>query len=391
VKDPAAMNAPHPAAPADLAALKAEAAAFAEAVLRPGVAERDRTKAFPRAEVAAVAAKGWLGLLAPRSLGGLEYGNLRQTVVLEELARVDASTHVTVSVHNSLVVGPVVKYGSPELKRAFVPKLAAGEELGAYALTEPHAGSDAAALTTTAERRGDEYVLNGSKMWITTGGEAGVILVFARTDKAAPKAKGISAFVVRRDSAGLTAGKAENKLGIRASETVQLFFENVRVPASQLLGEENRGFNYALETLNGGRIGIATQATGIAQGILDATTAVLRARGLDGGRYRTTQDEEFRVAEMATKIDAARLLVRRAATLRDAGEDHVREASMAKLFASQACNEIARAAVEVAGAAGWTAGSDVERLFRDARITEIYEGTTEVQKLVIARSVLAKA
>jgi butyryl-CoA dehydrogenase len=390
VKDLERMNLPHPVPQADLDALGAEGAAFAEEVLRPGVAARDRDKIFPRAEVMRAAAKGWLGLLAPRALGGIEYGNLRQTALLEEIARVDASTHVTISVHNSLVVGPVVKYGSPELKRAFVPKFATGEWLGAYALTEPQAGSDAAALTTTAERRGDAYVVNGSKMWITSGGEADVILVFARTDKTAPKAKGISAFLVRRDTPGLVVGKPEDKLGIRASETVQLFFENVLVPASQLLGEEGRGFNYALETLNGGRIGIGTQAVGVAQGILDAVVARLKARGTIGGRTRTAQDEEFRVAEMATKIHAARLLVRRAATMRDAGTEHVAEASMAKLFASQACNEIARTAVELLGADGWSAEAGVERMYRDARITEIYEGTTEVQKLVIARALLAR-
>jgi alkylation response protein AidB-like acyl-CoA dehydrogenase len=383
------MNLPLPLPP-ELEDLKDAARAFAETVLRPGVVERDRTKAFPRAQVDAAAKKGWLGVLAPPELGGLGYGNLRQAVILEEFARVDASTHVTISVHNSLVVGPTLKYGSADLARRYVPKLATGDWLGAYALTEPNAGSDAASLALFAEKRGDRYVLNGSKMWITTGDEADVILVFARTDKAAPKAKGISAFLVPRTAKGLTAGKPENKLGIRASETVQLFFENVEVPAEDLIGEENRGFNYAMETLNGGRVGIAVQAVGIAQGILDAVLAHLGGRVRDGKPARTSQDEDFRVAEAATKIEAARLLTHRAARLRDEGKDHVREASMAKLFASQTANEVARAAVELLGPAGWTQGSDVERLFRDARITEIYEGTTEVQKLVIARTLLTK-
>ncbi|HYC77290.1 MAG TPA: acyl-CoA dehydrogenase family protein [Planctomycetota bacterium] len=383
------MNAPF-AVPeeAELEALRAEAAEFAEKELRPGVAQRDRDKTFPRAQVAAAAARGWLGILAPKDLGGSALGNLRQTAVLEELARVDASTHVTISVHNSLVVGPTVKYGSDALKRRYVPRLARGEALGAYALTEPQAGSDAAALACTADRDGDAFVLNGSKMWITTGDSADVILAFARTDRTAPKAKGVSAFLVDRRTPGLTAGKPENKLGIRASETVQLFFENVRVPADNLLGEPNRGFQYALETLNGGRVGIATQATGIAQGILDAVVAYFSGRVREGKPARTSQNEDFRVAEMATKVHAARLLTRRAAALRDAGAEHVREASMAKLFASQACNEIARDAVALLGPAAWAQGSDFERLFRDARITEIYEGTTEVQKLVIARTYL---
>ncbi len=389
------MNLPAPAAfvpPTDseLAALKTEAAAFAETVLRPGAADRDRTKAFPRAETAAAAKKGWLGFLAPKELGGIAAGNLRQAVVMEEFARVDMATHVGVSVHNSLVVGPTLKYGSADLQKRFVPKLARGEWLGAYALTEPHAGSDAASLSLKAERKGDRFVLNGSKMWITTGAEADVLLVFARTTHEYSKAKGISAFLVMRHSPGVTAGKPENKLGIRASETVQLFFENVEVPAENLIGEENRGFNYALETLNGGRIGIAVQAVGVAQGILDSVVAYLMNRTRDGKPVRTGQDEDFRVAEMAVKVDAARLLTHRAARLRDAGADHVREASMAKLFASQAANEIARAAVELLGPAGWIAGGEVERFFRDARITEIYEGTTEVQKLVIARTYLTK-
>jgi alkylation response protein AidB-like acyl-CoA dehydrogenase len=387
----------HPAPPAfapptetELAALKAEAAAFAEEVLRPTAAARDRSKAFPRAETRAAAAKGWLGFLAPRELGGIAAGNLRQAVVLEEFARVDMAAHVGISVHNSLVVGPTMKYGSAELQRRFVPQLARGEWVGAYALTEPHAGSDAAALSLSAERKGDRFVLNGSKMWITTGAEADVLLVFARTDKAAPKAKGVSAFLVMRNTPGISAGKPENKLGIRSSETVQLFFENVEVPAENLIGEENRGFNYAMETLNGGRVGIAVQAVGVAQATLDAVVAYLGGRMRDGKPVRTSQDEDFRVAEMAVKVDAARLLTHRAARLRDAGADHVREASMAKLFASQAANEIARAAVELLGPAGWIAGGEVERLFRDARITEIYEGTTEVQKLVIARTYLTK-
>jgi butyryl-CoA dehydrogenase len=373
----------------ELDELKAAAAAFADERLRPGAAERDRTKSFPRDQVREAAERGWLGLLAPSTLGGVGYGNLRQAVILEEIARVDVSTHVTVSVHNSLVVGPIVKYGSEDLKARYVPSLARGETLGAYALTEPNAGSDAAALACSAEKSGDAYVLNGSKMWITTGGEADVIVVFARTEKDAPKAKGVTAFLVRRDAPGLTVGKPENKLGIRASETVQLFFENVRVPEADVLGEVGRGFNYALETLNGGRVGIAVQAVGVAQGVLDAMMRHVQERRRGGKPVRASQDEEFRIAEAATRIEAARLLTHRAARLRDSGVAHVREASMAKLFASQAANETARAAAEVLGPGAWLSG-EVERFFRDARIAEIYEGTTEVQKLVIARTLLAK-
>jgi alkylation response protein AidB-like acyl-CoA dehydrogenase len=267
--------------------------------------------------------------------------------------------------------------------------MAKGEILGAYALTEPHSGSDAAALACTAVADGNDWVLNGTKMWITTGNEAGVVIVFARTDKTVSKAKGISAFLVDRDTRGFTCGKPENKLGIRASETVQIFLEDVRVPKRNLLGELNRGFNYAMDTLNGGRIGIATQAIGIAQAALDEVVAHFKkAAATENGARQLTQVEEFRVAEMATKIDASRLLCWRAAQLRDRGAEHIREASMAKLLASTAANEVTRSSVELLGGAAWAGAFEAERLLRDARITELYEGTTEVQKLVIARTLL---
>lgn len=382
------MNIMVPTLTPDLLRLRADARAFADGVVAPGAAERDRTKAFPADVLVESAARGYYGIIVPESYGGMNAGNMGQSVILEEFARADASTHVTLSVHNSLVCAPLLAYGSEDLKRAWLPKLASGEALGAYALTEPHAGSDAAALSCTAVRDGDSWVLNGTKMWITTGTQCDVLLLFARTDKGAPKAKGISAFIIPRNTPGLSAGKAENKLGICASETVQLFLENVRIPAGNLMGEVNRGFNYAMETLNGGRIGIAVQAVGIAQRLVDEVAAFLRERVRNGDKGRTTQDEDFRLAEMATKVEAARLLCWRAASMRDAKLDHVREASMAKLFASQSCNEIARAAVELVGPAAMSGGHVIERLFRDARITELYEGTTEVQKLVIARTFL---
>ncbi len=382
------MNLGVPTLSPDLERLRLEARAFADEVVAPGACERDREKRFPKEVLAAAAARGYYGLMVPEIYGGMQAGNLGQSVILEEFARADASTHVTLSVHNSLVCGPLLAYGNEDLKRAWLPKLASGQALGAYALTEPHAGSDAAALSCSAVRDGDSWVLNGTKMWITTGTQCDVLLLFARTDKDAPKAKGISAFVVPRQIDGLSAGKPENKLGIRASETVQLFFENVRIPAGNLIGEVNRGFNYAMETLNGGRIGIAVQAVGIAQRLVDEVASFLRERIRNGEKGRTTQDEDFRLAEMATKVEASRLLCWRAASMRDAKQDHVREASMAKLFASQSCNEIARAAVELVGPAAMSGGHVIERLFRDARITELYEGTTEVQKLVIARTFL---
>jgi butyryl-CoA dehydrogenase len=369
----------------ELEALRADARAFSDGVVKAGAAERDRTKEYPAEIVRQAAKKGWLSLLIPKAYGGAEAGNLRQCMVLEEIARADASVHVTISVHNSLASGPITRFGSDELKRAYLPRMATGELIGAYALTEPHSGSDAAALSCAAVADGNEWVLNGTKMWITTGNEAGIVVVFARTDKTVSKAKGISAFLVERTSKGFTCGKPENKLGIRASETVQLFFEDVRVPKRNLLGELNRGFNYAMDTLNGGRIGIATQAIGIAQAALDEVVQYFKAAAAAGGAA-LTQVQEFRLAEMATKIEASRLLCWRAAQLRDRGAEHIREASMAKLLASQTANEVTRSAVELIGGAAYAGGFAAERLMRDARITELYEGTTEVQKLVIART-----
>jgi butyryl-CoA dehydrogenase len=372
----------------ELEALRAEARAFADTVVKPGAVERDRTKEFPIDVVRQAAKKGWLSLLIPKAYGGAESGNLKQCLVLEEIARADASVHVTMSVHNSLASGPIVRFASDELKKAYLPRMATGEILGAYALTEPHSGSDAAALACTAVSDGDQWVLNGTKMWITTGNEAGVIVIFARTDKSVSKAKGISAFLVDRKTPGLTAGKPENKLGIRASETVQLFLENVRVPKRNLLGEINRGFNYAMDTLNGGRIGIATQALGIAQAALDEVVAFFKANRSPNGPRPLTQVEEFRLADLATRVEGARLLCWRAAILRDRGAEHIREASMAKLSASQTANDVTRAAVELIGPAAFSGVTAAERLLRDARITELYEGTTEIQKLVIARTLL---
>jgi len=369
--------------------LRGKARTFAETFVAPGALDRDRAGTFPAEAVQAAAGEGYLGLLVPREYGGRGVGNLAQSLLLEEIARADASVHVTISVHNSLVTAPIVRWGSEELKKKHLPRLATGECVGAYALTEPHSGSDAAALSCTAVRDGNDWVLNGSKMWITTGARAQTLLVFARTDPKTPGSRGISAFVVDGSAAGLEPGKKENKLGIRASETVQLFLEDVRVPGEDLLGEEGLGFSYALGTLHGGRIGIATQALGIAQAALDAVIAHFDGKAVPKGSAFATQDVDFRIAEMATGIEAARLLTWRAAWLRDRGDEHASAASMAKLAASRAANDVCHAAVEVMGPKGWRSEGHVERFFRDVRVTEIYEGTTEIQKLVIARSLKA--
>lgn len=343
--------------------------------LARGAAERDREHEFPRAALAEVARRGWMGLAVPEEFGGLGLPTLTQCLILEELARGDVSLHVTVSVHGSLGCGPIVRWGSAAQQRAFLPGLARGERLGAYALTEPGSGSDAAALKTTARREGEHWRLDGAKLWITSGGSADTFIVFARTDATASKAKGISAFIVDGNTPGFTRGKPEEKLGLRSSETTALFFDGALIPAENLLGEAGRGFTYAMSTLDAGRIGIATQAVGVAQAALDAALA-----GAPAGQ----QSADFRLADMAARTEAARLLVWRAAALKDAGEPHATEASMAKLFASEAANQNCREALQVLGPAAYEAGV-AERLFRDARVTEIYEGTSEVQRLVIAR------
>lgn len=371
-------------------ALLEEARAFADDVCAPGALERDLDHAYPEAQVKAAAEKGYLGLLVPEKYGGRDLGNMGQSIVLEEIARTDPATHVTLSVHNSLATGPIKEWGSEELKQKYLPKLATGELIGAYALTEPQSGSDAAAMNTTAVRDGDEWVLNGTKIWITTGAQADVAVVFARTNPDVPKAKGISAFVVDLHKDGVSCGKPENKLGMRASQTVQLFLDEVRIPADHILGELDKGFNYALTTLNGGRVGIAVQAIGIAQGAFDHTLREIAKRDPAKGSALGTQDQEFRLSVMATHIDAARLLTHRAARLRDEGRDHMREASMAKLMASKTANEVCREGVDLLGQYGWQAVAGVERFLRDARVTEIYEGTTEIQKLVIARSLASE-
>lgn len=366
--------------------LRERARAFADEVVAPEAAKRDREHLFPEAVLQEAARIGFLSLITPKEYGGMDAGNLGQCIVLEEVARVDASAHVTLSVHNSLATSPIKAWGSDWLKQRYLPLLARGELIGAYALTEPHSGSDAAALSCTAVRKGDQYFLTGTKMWITTGARADLVIVFARTDREAPKAKGITAFVVDGNQPGLTYGKKENKTGICASETVQLFLEDVPVPGDHVLGELNKGFNYALDTLNGGRIGIATQAVGIARGVLDAAMGILREAPAPKGSAFSTQDVDFKLAEMATRIEASRLLTYQAAFLKDRDLPHVREASMAKLMASKTANDVCREAVAMLGARGWSGGDPVERLLRDARVTEIYEGTTEIQKLVIART-----
>ena len=332
---------------------------------------------------------GFFGLTVPEEYGGAGMGNLALTLVLEELNYACASSGVTVSVHNSLVCAPIMNWGTPEQKRRWLPGLATGDMLGAYALTEPNSGSDAASLQTTAAQDGDHYVLNGTKIWVTTGLEADIVIVYARTDPAAPKAKGISALIVPVDTPGVRVGKKELKVGIRGSSAVELQFEDARVSAENLLGERNRGFPIALHTLDGGRIGIGAQAVGIGRACLDASIKYSKERMQFDQPIANFQAVQWKIADMAARLDGSRLMVWRAAWLRDRGEPCTREAAEAKLLASQAANFAADECLQIHGGAGYTDHFHVERLFRDARITEIYEGATDIQRIVIARKVLA--
>ena len=364
------------------------ARSFAEAELLPRATKHDREEKIEPAVFEKMKELGLWGLTGPVEFGGAGLGNVELSLVLEEINRACASTGVTLSVHNSLVTGPLKKFGSPAQKKAWLPRLASGEIIGAYCLTEPNAGSDAAALRTNARADGDAWVLDGTKIWVTNGGIAGVYIVYARTDPKLSKAKGISAFIVPRETKGLSVGKHEKKTGIRGSSTTEIVLEGVRIPKDNLLGELNKGFMIAMDTLDGGRIGIASQAIGITQGCLDASLKYAKERRQFSRPIADFQAVQWKLADMATQLDAARMLTWRAAWLRDLGRPCAMEAAMAKLFASRLANKAADDAVQIHGSAGYSREYIVERLFRDARITEIYEGTTEAQRMVIARHLL---
>ena len=360
---------------------------FADKEIAPVADRHNREGKFPLEIVKKLGKMGFLGMLVPEQYGGTHAGNLSLVIALEEINRVCASTGVTMSVQNSLVEAPILHWGSEDIKHRFLPKLATGEHLGAYALSEPGSGSDAAGLVASAVKDGNDFVLNGTKNFITTGAEADVVLVMARTDTS-HKTRGITAFLVESGTKGFAVGKKEDKLGLRASSTVQLIFEDMRVPASQVLGEVGSGFKIAMHTLDGGRVGIAAQAVGIAQACLDASVKYAGEREAFDQLIGKFQAIQFKIANMATRLEASRLLVYNAARLKDEGKPHGMEAAMAKLFASEAANDAARDAVQIHGGAGYLEDFPVERFFRDARITEIYEGTSEIQRIVIARHVL---
>lgn len=369
--------------------IKSTAREFAEIELSPLSARIDQEKSIPESIIKKIGELGFWGVLVPEKFGGAGLDHLSLVLILEEISRACASTSVTMSVHNSLVCCAINKNGSSEQKHAYLPKLASGQIIGAYALTEPNAGSDAAAIETRAVKDGNDYILNGTKIFVTNGPAAGLMVIFARThpDKNL-RGKGISAFLVTPDMPGLKRGSPEEKMGVRGANVCEVVFEDCRVPAVQMLGEEHQGFKVALDSLNSGRIGIAIQSVGIAQAALDASLKYVRERKQFGRFLSEFQAIQGKLAEMATGIKAARLLAYQAAVLRDQGLPHHKESSMAKLFASTICNRVAKESVQIHGGVGYTKEFPVERYFRDAKVTEIYEGTSEVQRIIISRAIL---
>ena len=363
---------------------------FAQEVVAPRAKEIDESGEFPREFFDRAGELGLGGVAVPEAYGGAGMDTIAYCLVIEEISRVCATSGVILSVNNSLVCDPLLKFGSEEQKQRFLKPLAAGEKLGCFALTEPGAGSDPAGMRSTAVRDGDDYVLNGNKIFITNGTHADVALVFASIDLA-KKHKGITAFIVDADTPGYSHGTHEFKLGVNASGTTELAFQNLRIPASQRLGEDGEGFKVAMATLDGGRIGIAAQAVGIAQGAFEEALKYSQERKQFGQSLSEFQAIQFYLADMATELDAGRLLTWKAAWTKDHQKRYTLEAAQAKLFTSEMAQRVTNKALQIHGGYGYTKEYNVERYFRDARITEIYEGTSEIQKMVIADAVLKGA
>jgi alkylation response protein AidB-like acyl-CoA dehydrogenase len=359
---------------------------FAQAEIEPNASQWDRDHQFPRELFGKLAELGLMGACVPEEYGGAGADFLSYILVLEELSRADAGVGVTVAVHTSACALPILNFGTEEQRARFVPPLARGEGIGAFALTEPEAGSDAGALRTRAEPTNGGWTITGSKQWITNGAHASTFLLFARTDQDTPGPKGVSAFILDADHVTIT--REEEKLGLNSSVTNDIAVEGVEVGRDRLLHEEGKGFTVAMATLDGGRIGIAAQALGIAQAAYDVAREYAKERRTFGKRLAEHQAIQWKLADMATEIDAARLLVYRAAWLKDQGRSHTEEGAKAKLFASETARRQTAEAIQILGGYGYTKEFPVERYYRDAKITEIYEGTSEIQRLVIARSVL---
>jgi acyl-CoA dehydrogenase len=363
-------------------------AAFAAREIAPNAARWDRDGVFPVELYAKLGELGIMGMSASEAYGGAALDAVSMALAIEELSRADAGVGVTVSVHAGLITRIIEQFASPELRAQYLPKLCAGTWLGAFSLTEPEAGSDASGLRTRAERRGDAYLITGTKQWVTNGGHAKAYVVFARTGVEGPR--GISAFLVDRDTPGLALGRKTEKLGIRSSDTVDLLFEEARVPAARLLGEEGSGYKIALSGLGAGRLGIAAQAVGILAACVDTSARYALERYQFGRPIGAFQAVSFKIADMAVDLDAARLLLYRAAWLKDQGDPVVDASSKAKLFASTAARKHAAECVQILGGYGYTTEFPAERYYRDAKITEIYEGTSEIQRIVIARELLGR-
>ncbi len=363
--------------------------AFAQERLAPFAAEWDKHHTFPAEALKELGELGAMGMCVPEEWGGAGMDYMSLVLTLEEIAAGDGATSTIVSVQNSLACGITQKYGTDAQKEEWLKPLARGEKLGCFCLTEPHTGSDAAAITTRADRDGDHFVLNGVKQFITTGKHAHMAIVFAVTDKAAGK-KGISCFLVPTNTPGFIVGRTEDKMGQHASDTVQIILENCRVPASALLGQEGEGYKIALSNLEAGRIGIAAQSIGMARAAFEAAVRYAKERVTFGQPIIEHQAVNFKLADMATLLDAARLMVWRAAQLKDAGKPCLKEASMAKMFASEAAEKIASDAIQIHGGVGYTSDFPVERIYRDVRICQIYEGANDIQRLVIGRAIASE-
>lgn len=358
---------------------------FARERLAPGAAERDRQHRFPREELTEMGELGLLGMLVPEAYGGSDTGVLAYAIAVEEIAAGDGACSTIMSVHSSVGCVPILKFGTEEQQQRFLPKLASGEWIGGFALTEPQAGSDASNLKTRARREGDHYVIDGAKQFITSGKNGHVIIVFAVTDPGAGK-NGITAFIVPTDTPGYEVLRVEEKLGLNASDTCQIAFNGMKIPIENRLGEEGQGYRIALSNLEGGRIGIAAQSVGMAQAAFEAARDYAGERKAFGKAIAEHQAIAFRLADMATQIEAARQLVWHAASLREAGIPCISQASMAKLFASEMVERVCSDAIQIHGGYGYMRDYPVERIYRDARICQIYEGTSDVQRMVIARN-----
>lgn len=356
---------------------------FAENEVKPLAKELDETERFPTETVQKMAEMGMMGLPIPEELGGSGVDQLGYVLAVEELSKVCATTGIILSAHTSLCCWPIMTFGTEEQKEKYLKPLASGQKLGAFALTEPSAGTDASMQKSTAVLDGDHYILSGNKVFITNAGAADVFIVFAMTDKE-QGTRGITAFILERDMPGFTMGKPENKMGLRASSTCELVFDNVRVPVENRLGAEGKGFKIAMATLDGGRIGVGAQAVGIAQGAIDEAVKFTKERIQFGRRISQFQNTQFTLADMQTRTDAARMLVWRAAAAEQEGQPYTHLAAMAKLFASETASYVTNRAVQLCGGYGYTKDYPVERMMRDAKVTEIYEGTSEVQRMVIS-------